>query len=509
MGKPSRREGREEAKARRKEAKKLSRRLREEKLAQGLSPPSKATRPNRTSPYETVTEEKEARTQTTLEQVRVIRSQLPLLLEKLAEIPDPRKPRSIVHKLTCLLLYGILGFVFQLPSRRKANEELSAPAMKEQLQRLFPELETLPHHDSLARLLGRIEVEGIEQAQFALVRDLVRDKKFARFTVQGKLRIAIDGSQKAVSNLLHSRQWLQRTVGDEKNKRPQYHVNVLEAEIVLSGGVRIPLASEFLDYSQGETAEDKQDCETRGFYRLAAKIKKAFPRLPILLLVDGLYATGPAMEVCHQYKWDYMIVLQDDSLPQVWREYEGLKRCLEPTDRLTWCRGDRQQSFHWVNGIEYFYGEGAKKTIVVHLVVCEEIWQEVDPQTAQIVTKRSRNVWISSVALSRDNVVCRCNEGGFCRWSIEEGFFVQKRCGYHYEHLYSYEWEAMRGYHLLMRLAELLNTLAYNSLKLIGVAKEKGLQGLVSFVKTTLAGLWLDAKDVEERLSLPFQLRFG
>jgi hypothetical protein len=40
----------------------------------------------------------------------------------------------------------------------------------------------------------------------------------------------------------------------------------------------IPLMSEFLDYQQGDTERRKQDCETKAFHRLAARIKEAFPR---------------------------------------------------------------------------------------------------------------------------------------------------------------------------------------------------------------------------------------
>jgi hypothetical protein len=36
--------------------------------------------------------------------------------------------------------------------------------------------------------------------------------------------------------------------------------------------------------------------------------------LPILLLLDGLYPTGPVMEQCRRYHWDYMIVLPQQCL---------------------------------------------------------------------------------------------------------------------------------------------------------------------------------------------------
>ena len=63
---------------------------------------------------------------------------------------------------------------------------------------------------------------------------------------------------------------------------------------------------------------------TKAFHRLAARIKKAFPRLPIVLLLDGLYPNGPVMARCRQYHWDFMIVLKNGSLPTVWQEYLSL-----------------------------------------------------------------------------------------------------------------------------------------------------------------------------------------
>jgi len=63
---------------------------------------------------------------------------------ELSKIPDPRNPLQITHKLTCLMIYGILMFVLHMDSRRKNNETFSVPAMQEQQLRLFPELESIP-----------------------------------------------------------------------------------------------------------------------------------------------------------------------------------------------------------------------------------------------------------------------------------------------------------------------------------------------------------------------------
>jgi hypothetical protein len=50
------------------------------------------------------------------------------------------------------------------------------------------------------------------------------------------------------------------------------------------------LLSEFLEHALGDSEAQKQDSELRGFARLSDRLKTLFPRLPILLLLDGLYA---------------------------------------------------------------------------------------------------------------------------------------------------------------------------------------------------------------------------
>jgi hypothetical protein len=46
---------------------------------------------------------------------------------------------------------------------------------------------------------------------------------------------------------------------------------------------------------------DKQAWEFKGFQRLAEKLKRCFPRLPICLVADGLDPNQTFFRVCHQY----------------------------------------------------------------------------------------------------------------------------------------------------------------------------------------------------------------
>ncbi|MCP3969875.1 MAG: DDE transposase family protein, partial [Rhodobacteraceae bacterium] len=69
------------------------------------------------------------------------RSLVGKLVKDLEKIPDVRQPKKSKHKLTVLLLHGLLGFAFRLASRRKINQTMSRPAFLETLRELFPELE--------------------------------------------------------------------------------------------------------------------------------------------------------------------------------------------------------------------------------------------------------------------------------------------------------------------------------------------------------------------------------
>lgn len=430
-------------------------------------------------------------------------------MNSLGKIEDYRNPKKIEHQLTLVLLYGILCFVFQINSRRDANRTLTGPVLLDHLHQYFPDLKKLPHQDTLNRILSKIKVEGLQTAHLQMIKRLIRNKKFNRWLINGCYPVAIDGTQKVARRELISQEWLQRRINSGKDDEYiQYYVYILEATLVFSNGITLPLMTEFLNYEEGDTSKNKQDCETKAFHRLAQRLKAEFPRLSILLLLDGLYANGPVFKCCRSNKWQFMIVLQDDSLPSVWEEYKGLNK-LESNNQLDIKWGNRRQHFKWVNGIEYYYRDNQHKKQVVHLVVCEEFWEEVNKETNKIEQKKSRHAWLSSEPLSKNNVHERCNLGARYRWGIEEAFLIEKHQGYQYEHCFSFDWNAMKGYHYLMHIGHALNVLARFSESLIEVVLTKGVRGFLKFIRDSLVHPWLDPKKLKKRLHPNSQLRLA
>lgn len=468
-----------------------------------------ATLPNTKSSWTTTEEERADRIHAGEAHLQALRSQLEPLLRKLARIPDPRRPKSIRHKLTVLLVYGLFLFILQFASRREGNRELSRPGLWEAMRAVFPDLDMpdTPHADTVNRLLARIPPESLEEALRDRIRSLIRHRKLQAFMVRRHYVIAIDGTQK----LDRDRSWAPEALRWRHGEGFRYTAHLLEAVMVCPQGVTLPIAAEFCANTPEPTANScddgnpstavtadagspdrlasKQDCEQQAFHRLATRLKKAFPHLKVLLVADGLYPNGPIMARCRRHKWDFMITLPDDSLKSVWREVNALHR-LAPEQTLATSWGDRQQTFWWVNDVEYRYGQNERQRLCLHVVVCEEHWITKDRE-GQTTEHRVRFAWVSGAPLSAANVVDRCNRAARHRWDIEEHILVCKHQGYQAEHVFSLNWNAMRGWHYLMMLACLLNTLACYSVGLWSLVRTRGFHGTLLFLRETYLSPWL------------------
>ncbi len=83
----------------------------------------------------------------------------------------------------------------------------------------------------------------------------------------------------------------------------------------------------------------------------------------------------------------------------------------------------------------------------IHLVSCVEKWNEVDKKTGDIIKKHSQHQWISSIRIHIDNVHEFCNLGARKIGLMENSMNTEKHRGYHDEHAFSYNWNAMQGFH--------------------------------------------------------------
>jgi hypothetical protein len=438
-------------------------------------------------PAQTVEEEQIFRESLVEEQIKVWRKLIPGLLDKLSRIPDLRNPEKTKHKVTVIMLMGILLFIMKVESLRLMNNLFSRPVFKETLRKIFPEFESTPHSSTISRFLENVDPLTIEEVTVSMLKDLIRKKTFKKFYILGHLPISIDGVQKVVRNgELYDQNWLQRTIKTVDGEKIQKYVYVLEVNITLHNGLSIPLMTEFL-YYDGNPNIGKQDCELVAVKRLAQRLKAYFKRQNIVILLDKLYANDSVISLLDKLSWKFIIVLPSHKLKKINEELkkDNDKRFLIPD--LHKFRGRNQE---WI--ISNLITTNAGN--IINAISCLESWKEVDKDSGETINRFSEHKWITNFELSIENLHEIANLGARKRWGIEDSNNTEKNRGYNYKHLFSYNWNAMKCYHYLMRLGHILNAISEFTKNIKGMISKFGCSFILNIIKETLSNPWLNAQ---------------
>ena len=89
--------------------------------------------------------------------------------------------------------------------------------------------------------------------------------------------------------------------------------NVLEVKPLAPSDLGWSIATVWIS-NEGKQESEKQDCKREAFKPIAVKLKQNFPRLPILILADGLYYWKGFFDICKQNNYKYIITLKDGGL---------------------------------------------------------------------------------------------------------------------------------------------------------------------------------------------------
>ena len=387
-------------------------------------------------------------------------------------------------------------FLFHLKARRQIGLLLRNGPSVHKFQTLFG-VERFPHGDTLEATFTNLETDQIQAVVTGMTETLIRKKVLYSYRL---LRIyfivAIDGTGTISFSRRHCPHCLTRT----HNGKTLYYHPILEAKLITSNGFAFSLMTEFIENPGDKTT--KQDCELKAFYRLAERLKSRFPRLPILLSMDGLFAGGPTFDLCHRYGWKFMIVLKDDELPSVNEEFDALSK-LQPENRLAWRTGKEaqiKQVFRWVDDIAYV--DSLKKEHTLSAIECLETKPDKEGQK-----KTTKFKWVTNYHVSYKNVTTLSNDGGRMRWKIEnEGFNVQKKGGYELEHAYTNNPNSAKVFYFLLQIAHLLAQLLYkaNLLK----RDFPGGFGSAKNLAFRLLEAWRNASITKADIAITFQKRF-
>lgn len=381
-----------------------------------------------------------------------LKKHFPNFLEMLSSFPDYRKfPEYTTEEV---LMASIALFLFKRGSRNGMDNLSNKGRFAQNYRRVFGC--QLPDTDTCDKLLRQLPQDCLERLKQEMVRVLVRRKVFDKFRFGGLYHsVAIDGTG------LHSFDYEPYPGCPKKTSKTgktTYTVYVLEAKIVCPNGFSISIATEWIRNPEQGTY-DKQDCELRAFIRLAEKIKKLYPRLPILLLADGLYPNNTVFDICRRYDYQFIFTFKEGNLKSIWEEVNFLLRINR--DNITSWHSRKGNSlethaFRFINNIQY-----RKHTL--HLIESNITMQRhFAGKQMPDSPEKLKFVHITSIVLNRDN--CKeISQRGRLRWTIEnEGFNSQKNQGYGLTHKFSRVSPlATSNYYQCLQIAHMIDQLAY------------------------------------------------
>lgn len=380
-------------------------------------------------------------------------------------------------------------FLLGLGSRRQWRFESQSRTLVDNLGVLSGQrCDEAPHDDTITGYLERVAPAALASVPAWVVRRLIRGKVLDRWRLYGHFLVVIDATGHLCFRKRHCPRCLTQTGPDG---RTLYFHHVLEAKLVTAGGMVFSLATEFIENSDPKA--DRQDCERRAFPRLAARLKAAFPQLPLVLLGDGLYACGPVLDLCRENRWHYIFTLKENGLPSLWDEFVTLQR-LTPQNHTTRRDGKVFQVFRWVNSLKH-------QDHTVSALDCHET----------LPGGRTRHfAWITDFGVGRRSAITLANQGGRLRWKIEnQGFDVQKHHGYEMEHAYATQEWAVQNFYFLLQVAHSLHQLMVRGSLLRDFEGSVGsLKNFYRRLAESLRHSVIPTEILDPAIPLPIQIRF-
>jgi len=391
-------------------------------------------------------------------------------------VADHRDNRGKKYSLDEIILSVVMMFLLREGSRNSYNLDRDEPLFNRNLRNCLGI--RLVHGDTFNDVLVRLDPEDLQRLKAELVKILIARKVFYSYRRAGKHIIAVDATGTHSLEEDYSGKSLNKT---SKNGVTSYSHAVLEAKLVTPNGFTISLASVWLE-NNDEGHHDKQDCERAAFKRLAIKLKELYPRLPMFIVGDALYANAPVMGICKANEWDFILVIKEGALPNLAEEIQ-----LRP-DRIT--SNQTLESLSYLTKLEH---EGH------HLS-----WVALKAATNSFS-------WITNIEVNSTDHAQEIAATARLRWKIEnEGFNTQKNGGYNLQHRFSrISFTALKNYYQCLQIAHILDQLTLLEKKIKKLANGKiSITKLFERLRNMLVISKIDHHQVEKSLSVKVQIRF-
>jgi hypothetical protein len=387
----------------------------------------------------------------------VILRHFPDFFENLDGMSDNRKTNY--YQVRELVFTCISMFLLKRGSRNAMNNCRASSQFAKNYQRIFG-LE-MCHCDTVNKFLQKLEEQELEQLKRNMIQCILEKKILRKYLLDGKYVVAIDGTTVHAFDYEPFPNCMKM---EHKGGKTTWLVNVVEAKIICSNGFCISLATQ---WQENDIDYDKQDCELKAFVRLAEKIKKQFPRLPICIVADGLYPNDTVFNVCNNYGWKFIITLKDGNLKSVQKEIDNclFEKKFDAVRKQQWKTKNKciTDEILFVNDIVY-------KKHTIHYISCLETVVQLTTATQ----KENNFAHVTDIEITKENAA-QISKFGRWRWKIEnEGFNVQKNNDYNLSHKYSRScFLSMKNYYQCLQIAHIINQLTEKSCNIQRFLKNK------------------------------------
>lgn len=365
-------------------------------------------------------------------------SLLDLLSDSFAQIPDQRNQDRIQYSLIDIYKSAFAMFFLQdkslLQFQRRFQEELH----RNNLSTVFG-VTDIPCDSQLRDVIDTHSIDPLFSLFPQIFKRLQRGKYLDQYQyLDGAYLVPIDGSGYFSSEKIQCNKCLIKKPSGSDGYR--YHHMILQATLVHPDMREVlPLS---LDFICNEDGSAKQDCERNSARRLLQRIKKEHPRLPLIIVGDGLYSNQPFIEHCKDLNMSYILVAKPRDHKVLYQDIDSLRES-NLLDTLTVKEKGRQYHYEWVNDV---FLNGNKNSIKVNFLKLT-IYKGKK--------KTYSNAWVTDTVVTKENVQ-KLARGGRARWKIEnENFNTLKNHGYHLDHNFGH------GKNNLSQALFILNIIAF------------------------------------------------
>ena len=405
-----------------------------------------------------------------LEQLILIMNKcFPWLLDELADLNDVRNESYTDYNMQEITVIRLIALCCGIQNMSRITKQFNRDEFIENINKILgTELKKVPCDNTISDVINTLNIPELESLQAKMIRKLIESKTLDKFRLfNGSFYIVLDGTG-MFSRRKEGNGCVYKVYNkDTEDEYTEYHYYVLEAKLVC-GDYVFSFATEFVENENMSSEQDKQDCELKAAHRLLDKIRKAFPKLPITIGGDALFANKPFMDACKSKSMDYIIRYKETVMKTLYEEFKNIPKTI---------KGD----YEYVNNIGY--GSGTKATEgTTNLIrfVCHdkdsEQTEEYETVDKTAISKGTEFMFITSLKINKDNYQ-EIVVFGRRRWKIEnQGFKAQKSKILNIGHAYTYDSNGIKANYLFIQYAHTLLTILFYGSAIIKRLKESNIE---------------------------------